>query len=56
MVLLPFNRQIILIKMPNLRISWKEYGNRLVKLRTHMEEEKFDAYLVTSGEIGRAHV
>ncbi len=35
--------------MPKLRISWKEYGNRLAKLRTHMEEEKFDAYLVTSG-------
>ncbi len=35
--------------MPKLRISWKEYGNRLEKLRTHMREESFDAYLVTSG-------
>ena len=35
--------------MPKLRISWKEYGNRLEKLRAHMREEGFDAYLVTSG-------
>lgn len=35
--------------MPKLRISWKEYGNRIAKLRAHMEEEKFDAYLITSG-------
>ena len=35
--------------MPKLRISWKEYGNRLEKLRTHMREESFDAYLITSG-------
>jgi Xaa-Pro dipeptidase len=35
--------------LPKLRISWKEYGNRLEKLRAHMREEGFDAYLVTSG-------
>jgi Xaa-Pro aminopeptidase len=35
--------------LPKLRISWKEYGNRLAKLRSHMEEENFDAYLITNG-------
>ncbi len=35
--------------MPRHRISWREYGNRLTKLRSHMEEEDLDAYLITSG-------
>ncbi|MCW4014692.1 MAG: Xaa-Pro peptidase family protein [Candidatus Bathyarchaeota archaeon] len=35
--------------MPKLRISWNEYGLRLEKLREHMRENEFDAYLITSG-------
>ena len=35
--------------MQKLRISWNEYGRRLEKLREHIKEEGFDAYLITSG-------
>ena len=35
--------------MPKLRISWSEYGRRLDRLREHMKEEGFDAYLITNG-------
>ncbi|MFW6108836.1 MAG: M24 family metallopeptidase [archaeon] len=35
--------------MPKLRISWNEYRRRVERLRKHMREEEFDAYLITSG-------
>lgn len=35
--------------MPKLRISWNEYRRRLEKLRSHMREKEFDAYLITNG-------
>jgi len=35
--------------LPKLRISWNEYGRRLERLRAHMIEKEFDAYLIISG-------
>jgi Xaa-Pro dipeptidase len=35
--------------MPNLKISWDEYGRRLSALRKVMAERKYDAMLVTNG-------
>jgi len=35
--------------MPNLKISWDEYGRRLSALRKVMAERKYDTMLVTNG-------
>jgi Xaa-Pro dipeptidase len=35
--------------LPKLRISWKEYGRRLEKVREMMAEKGYDAVLVTNG-------